>query len=128
VEACHKKDNTQTMKSPIAIAVACAIIYFSPAVASADAAPDGVALAKAKNCSSCHAADHKVVGPAFQDIAARYRGDKTAPARLANKVVNGGGGVWGVLKMPANRQVNDAEAQQLVAWILSQPAPAAAPK
>ena len=77
-------------------------------------------LATAKNCLSCHHIDHKVVGPAYKDVAAKYRGDKTAPARLAAKVIEGGGGVWGVVKMPSNPQVSRAEAQKLVAWVLSQ--------
>lgn len=79
-----------------------------------------LALAKVRNCMSCHTVDRKVVGPAYKDVAAKYRGDKAAPARLATKVIQGGGGVWGVVKMPSNPQVNEAEAKKLVAWILSQ--------
>jgi cytochrome c len=79
-----------------------------------------LALAQAKNCMSCHTLDKKVVGPAYKDVAAKYRGDKTAPARLATKVMAGGGGVWGVVKMPSNPQLSEAEAKQLVAWILNQ--------
>jgi cytochrome c len=78
------------------------------------------ALATAKNCLACHNIDRKVVGPAYKDVAAKYRGDKTAPARLVAKVMEGGGGVWGVVKMPSNPQVSEAEAKKLVAWILSQ--------
>jgi cytochrome c len=79
-----------------------------------------LALATTKNCMSCHKIDKKVVGPGYKDVAAKYRGDKTAPARLSTKILSGGGGVWGVVKMPANPQVSEAEARQLVAWILSQ--------
>lgn len=79
-----------------------------------------LALATSKNCMACHNIDKKVVGPAYKDVAAKYRGDKTAPARLATKVMEGGGGVWGVVKMPSNPQVREAEARKLVAWILSQ--------
>ncbi len=78
------------------------------------------ALATAKNCLACHNIDRKVVGPAYKDVAAKYRGDKTASARLVAKVMEGGGGVWGVVKMPSNPQVSEAEAKKLVAWILSQ--------
>jgi cytochrome c len=78
------------------------------------------ALATAKNCLACHNIDKKVVGPAYKDVAAKYRGDKTAPARLASKVIQGGGGVWGVVKMPSNPQVSEPEARRLVAWVLSQ--------
>ena len=78
------------------------------------------ALAAAKNCLACHTIDKKVVGPAYKDVAAKYRGDKTAPTRLATKIMEGGGGVWGVVKMPSTPHVSDAEAKKLVAWVLSQ--------
>jgi cytochrome c len=77
------------------------------------------ALATAKNCMACHAIDHKVVGPAYKDVAAKYKGDKGAADRLAAKVMKGGTGVWGQIPMPANPQVNEAEAKKLVAWVLS---------
>ena len=79
-----------------------------------------LALANAKNCMSCHNMDKKVVGPSYKDVAAKYRGDKAAPARLATKIMEGGGGVWDVVKMPSNPQVSEAEAKKLAAWILSQ--------
>lgn len=79
-----------------------------------------LALATAKNCMSCHNIDKKVVGPAYKDVAAKYRGDKTAATRLATKIMEGGGGVWGVVKMPSNPQVSEAEAKKLAAWVLSQ--------
>jgi cytochrome c len=79
-----------------------------------------LALASAKNCMSCHAIERKIVGPAYKDVAAKYRGDKAAPARLASKIMQGGGGVWGVVKMPSNPQINDIEAKKLAAWVLSQ--------
>nr|WP_295775718.1 c-type cytochrome [Rhodoferax sp.] len=77
------------------------------------------ALAKAKNCMACHAIDKKVVGPAYKDVAKKYAGDAKAPDMLAAKVIKGGSGVWGPVPMPANAQVNDAEAKKLVAWVLS---------
>ena len=79
-----------------------------------------LALATAKNCMACHAMDKKLVGPAYKDVAAKYAGDKTAADKLATKVMKGGSGVWGVIPMPANPQVNEAEAKKLVAWVLSQ--------
>ena len=77
-------------------------------------------LATSKNCLACHAVANKLVGPSFKDIAAKYAGQDGAPEKLANKVMKGGGGVWGVVPMPANTQVSPAEAQKLVAWILTQ--------
>jgi cytochrome c len=68
---------------------------------------------------SCHAVDKKLVGPAYKDVAAKYREDKGATERLAAKVMKGGGGVWGAVPMPSNPQVTDAEAKKIVSWILS---------
>ncbi|MBY0573991.1 MAG: c-type cytochrome [Undibacterium sp.] len=76
-------------------------------------------LAKAKNCMACHTVDSKLVGPAFKDVAKKYAGDKTAEAKLVTKVMKGGSGTWGTMPMPANTQVNDAEAKLLVKWVLS---------
>jgi cytochrome c len=75
-------------------------------------------LAKKKNCLACHTVDKKVVGPAYKEVAAKYKGDKAAVDKLAAKVIKGGSGVWGPAPMPANPQVNEAEAKQLVTWIL----------
>lgn len=77
------------------------------------------ALATAKNCMSCHAVDKKVVGPAYKDVAAKYKADKTAVDKLATKIMKGGAGVWGPIPMPANVQVNEAEAKKLAAWVLA---------
>jgi len=76
------------------------------------------ALAQKKNCLACHAVDKKVVGPAYKDIAAKYAGQNVTP-KLAAKVMKGGSGVWGAIPMPANPQVNQAEAETLVKWVLS---------
>ena len=77
------------------------------------------ALATAKNCMACHALDKKLVGPSYKDVAAKYAGDKTAADKLATKIQKGGAGVWGPVPMPANPQVNDAEAKKLAAWVLT---------
>ena len=95
---------------------------FAFALMAAAAAPAFAdqALATAKNCMACHAVDKKLVGPAYIEVAKKYAGDKAAADKLAAKVMKGGSGVWGAIPMPANPQVNDAEAKKLVAWILSQ--------
>jgi len=77
------------------------------------------ALAKAKNCMACHAIDKKLVGPAYKDVAAKYKGDKGAVEKLAAKVKAGGKGAWGEIPMPPNN-VTDDEAKKLVSWVLSQ--------
>ena len=76
------------------------------------------ALAKAKNCMTCHAIDKKIVGPSYHDVAAKYKGDAKAPAMLADKVIKGGKGTWGEIPMPPNNITPD-EAKKLVAWVLS---------
>jgi cytochrome c len=75
-------------------------------------------LAKAKNCLACHASDKKVVGPSYQEVAAKYAKDKDAPGKLAKKIREGGVGAWGQIPMPANPQVSEAEAQTLAKWVL----------
>ena len=76
-------------------------------------------LAKKHNCFACHAVDKKMVGPAYKDVAAKYRADKDAPKKLAAKVKNGSQGVWGTIPMPPNSAVPDADINALVTWILS---------
>jgi len=77
------------------------------------------ALATSKNCMTCHAIDKKLVGPAYTDVAKKYAGQKDALNKLATKIMKGGAGSWGVVHMPANTQVNEAEAKKLAAWILA---------
>jgi cytochrome c len=96
-------------------AVMSAVALLGAGSAMADAS-----LAASKNCMSCHAVDKKLLGPAFKEIASKYAGDKTATDKLVLKVIKGGSGAWGAIPMPANPQVNEAEAKRLVAWILSQ--------
>ena len=76
-------------------------------------------LAKKNACTACHAVDKKIVGPAFKEVAAKYRGDKTAEAKLVKKVKEGGVGVWGQVPMPPNSAVSDKDIQTLVKWVLS---------
>jgi cytochrome c len=76
-------------------------------------------LAKAKNCTVCHAIDKKIIGPSYQEVAVKYAKDKDAVARLKEKVLKGGVGTWGQVPMPANTLVNAAEAETLVKWILA---------
>ena len=77
-------------------------------------------LAKKHACFACHTVDKKLVGPSYKDVAAKYRSDKGAAAKLAEKVKNGSQGVWGNVPMPPNSAVPDADVKALVSWILSQ--------
>ncbi|MFC3531012.1 c-type cytochrome [Vogesella facilis] len=76
-------------------------------------------LAKKNNCLACHSVDKKVVGPAFKDIASKYKG-QNVQAKLEEKVKKGGAGSFGPVPMSPNPQVPDAEVKQLVKWVLSQ--------
>ncbi|HEX8010511.1 MAG TPA: c-type cytochrome [Casimicrobiaceae bacterium] len=79
----------------------------------------GEALMKKDGCAACHAIDKKLVGPAYEDVAAKYKGDASAAAKLVDKVKKGGSGVWGPIPMPPNAQVSDADIKNLVDWILT---------
>lgn len=80
---------------------------------------DGIALAKKRSCLACHMVDKKIVGPAWRDVAAKYRGDIGAQARLEAKISKGGSGVWGSMAMPAQPQVTADERTLLVRFILN---------
>ncbi|NJS37046.1 MAG: c-type cytochrome [Brachymonas sp.] len=100
---------------PVVALALTAAAYQAPAFADA-------ALAQAKNCMACHAVDKKMVGPSYKDVAAKYAGNKDAAAMLAEKIQKGstpGKGNWGAVPMPANPQVNAAEAAKLAAWVLT---------
>ena len=77
-------------------------------------------LAKKHACLACHAVDKKLVGPSYKDVAAKYRGDAGAEAKLVDKVKKGSQGTWGQVPMPPNAGVPDADVRALVKWILSQ--------
>ncbi|ABX35387.1 cytochrome c class I [Delftia acidovorans SPH-1] len=94
------------------IAFALTVVTVAPAMADQ-------ALATSKNCMACHAVDKKLVGPSYKDVASKYAGQKDAVDKLAAKIMKGGSGVWGPVPMPANPQVNDADAKKLAAWVLS---------
>ena len=96
----------------ILFALAAAVLVATPVLADQ-------ALAQTKNCLSCHSIDKKIVGPAYKDVAKKYAGQKDAADKLASKIMKGGAGVWGVVPMPVNSQVKEAEAKKLAAWVLS---------
>jgi cytochrome c len=94
-------------------------VLFATATAGM-AAPNAEALAQKSNCLMCHSVDKKILGPAYKDVAAKYKGDKSAEARLIQKVKAGGSGAWGDMPMPPNSpQVKDEDIKTLVQWILS---------
>lgn len=100
------------MKRLLALAFLCAPLL-------AQAAPDGQALAAKYNCLACHQVAQKVVGPAYKDVAAKYRSDKGAEAKLMESVKKGSKDKWGPIPMPA-QQIGDADLKLIVQWILAQ--------
>jgi cytochrome c len=106
------------MKSRAWIATA-AIAAFAAGLAAPALADDaGEKMLKDKGCTACHANDKKIVGPAYKDVAKKYKGDAGAAAKLADKVVKGGQGVWGPIPMPPNKVTED-EAKKMVATVLA---------
>ena len=96
----------------IALLVTAAGLAATPALANEE-------LAKKNACTACHAIDKKLVGPAYKDVAAKYKGQKDAEAKLVDKVKKGGSGVWGQVPMPPNSGVKDEDVKTLVKWVLS---------
>lgn len=82
-------------------------------------AASGLALAQQQNCMSCHSVTRTFMGPAFHDVAAKYAGKPEAQGYLTRKILEGSTGVWGVVPMPANTQLNPAQAAMLASWVLS---------
>jgi cytochrome c len=97
--------------------IAAAAVLFAGTAQADEAAK---ALAQKSGCLACHSIDKKVLGPSYKDVAAKYKGDKTAEAKLVEKVKKGGSGVWGPMPMPANSpQVKDEDIKTIVKWVLS---------
>jgi len=93
-------------------------IAFATAMLVSPAAMADEALVKAKGCTACHANEKKLVGPPYKEVAKKYKGDAGAAAKLAEKVVKGGQGVWGPIPMPPNKVTED-DAKKMVATVLS---------
>ena len=96
-----------------ALAAAFASSALAVPVAQADEA-----LAKKYNCTTCHLMDKKSVGPAYKDVAKKYKGQADAAAKLSEKVKKGSQGVWGAVPMPPNAAVPDDDVRKLVDWVL----------
>ena len=107
----------------LGMAAAAALLISGQAGAAVDAAT-AQALATKSGCMACHGVDKKIVGPAYKDVAAKYKGDKSAEAKLIAKVKAGGKGVWAKelgaeIPMPPNAAVKDEDIKTLVQWVLS---------
>ncbi len=102
------------MKHAVAVLAAAGLV--AAGSVQADAGED---LLKKTGCTACHSIDKKLIGPPYVDVAAKYKGDAGAAAKLAEKVKKGGSGVWGQIPMPPNPQVSDADIKTLIAYILA---------
>lgn len=91
---------------------------FSVSAHAAEASA-GQTLAKKSGCFACHNVDKKVVGPSYKEVAAKYKNDKGAEAKLVSKVKAGGSGAWGDMPMPPNAHVKDEDIKTIVEWILT---------
>lgn len=137
LSACQVQETEEVAAVPASVVVVASAPVATPpvspvesaAAATPSAAPavgaqtvldaDVIALAKKRNCFACHMLDKKIVGPAWQDVAAKYRGDAGAQARMETKIGKGGGGVWGSVAMPAQPQVTADERAILARFILN---------
>src|SRR2546421_1307519 len=100
---------------PLVLSAAAAFTFASGPLLAADAQQ----LLKEKACLSCHTLDNKLVGPAYKEVAAKYKSRKDAEAYLAKKIKEGSTGVWGAVPMPPNGTVADDEARTLAKYILT---------
>jgi cytochrome c len=94
------------------------LAYFVPVVQASAEDESAIATAKQNACLGCHAINKKIVGPSFQSVAEKYKGDQGAQVFLKNKIAKGGSGSWGVVPMPANTKLSDADLSLLTSWIL----------
>jgi cytochrome c len=113
----------RVVQAPQRVALASAVLVLlavaaAPAARAADA-PRGLVIAQRNACLGCHAIDRKLVGPSFQQVASRYKGNTQAQTLLERKVKDGGSGVWGAIPMPAHPAMSDADIRTVVDWVLA---------
>lgn len=121
-----KERGTPMTEAEMAVILDYLALYYNREKPAPPPSPDTLAgggdpiqrLLEANGCVGCHAPDRKIVGPAFREIAAKYAGDGTAAARLAQKIRQGGQGAWGNVPMPPNPGLSDADLQNVVGWLL----------
>ena len=84
-------------------------------------ADSGLDMIKKARCNACHAVDKKMVGPSFQEVGAKYKGQADAAGKLFEKVRAGGSGNWGQVPMTPNGpdKISDENLKAVIQWILS---------
>jgi len=95
-----------------------ALFFFATRAHSNSDDQKAFTLAKQNACLGCHALNKKIVGPSFESVAEKYQNDSNAQTFLKNKILKGGAGSWGVVPMPANTKLSDADVSLLTNWIL----------
>lgn len=110
------------MKNHFSILAMFTVLAAAPALAEdrEDILTAGAALFRTADCITCHAIDKKMIGPPFKEIAARYKDDKGAEDRLAEKVRKGGSGNWGSVAMVPHAAMAEEDVRTLVKWVLVQ--------
>src|SRR5258707_13827597 len=103
------------LMKPLALSAAAVFAFASGPLLAADAQ----ALLKEKACLSCHTVDKKLVGPSYQEVAAKYKSRKDAEAYLTKKIKEGSTGAWGPIPMPPNGTAGDDDAKTLAQYILT---------
>src|SRR3954468_8191282 len=101
----------------LAAAAATAVALLSPPAWAAPSYAAVQPLLAKNNCLACHAVDKKVVGPAYQEVSAKYKGRADASAYLSQKIKAGSVGVWGPVPMPPNAAVSDADRKTIADWL-----------
>lgn len=81
---------------------------------------DAKALATKNQCMVCHKVEGKLVGPSYNDVVAKYKGDAEALDKLTAKVRKGGKGAWGSIPMPPNKSISDDDLKTVITWILAE--------
>ena len=123
-----KERGTPMTEAEMAVILDYLSAYYNREKPAPEPSPDTLAEAQGdpmqkmlgdKACLACHAADRRVVGPSFREIATKYAGDSAAPARLAARIRGGSQGAWGNVPMPPNA-VSAEDAAALSDWVLRQ--------
>lgn len=106
--------NQQLQNALLLGLAAAAVLIATPSVQASEA------IVKKARCVACHAVDQKRVGPAYKEVAAKYKGQADAVAVLSAKVRNGGTGNWGQIPMPPHGadKISDADLKAAIEWIL----------
>ena len=96
------------------------ILLFSSSLASADPlAIKALAIIESSDCLACHSVDKKLVGPAFKEVAIKYKGNNKIADTLVNKIKMGGSGNWGKIAMSAHPALSNSDLKLVVNWILA---------